>query len=1026
MAKFDIPASPHYSYLDLNDLKGLDTMSTSPNYMRATDMLNLVKKDGVHRIRSSVNQTFRVADEPEIIYPEHPDYPDLEPIMIYHNFDIKFLGKIECVKDGKTIPYYVKIGEILGPVGAKNGSEIQIKIMKTPHLSSIEGGSTYAKYYHFTNYGETGNRNGLYESIEFDGKTWVFTPIGILTFKITDDYEWEVINVLDDPYVPLIGIGSYPDGKGYVKYESLNLLSDARRVRFRGDGTSTKFVLPEKNILADGISVHKLNGDELVDMDVEYTVDTEAGTVTFASALPKADGADNVEIRYRKDDTDYDVFDGYRASCTEKKFESIARWKILEEDTEHYKVQFDFSFKPGKEFIEGTDYIDRIRYKVYKGDEVILSEVEFICYINSKDDDLNTNYTVYIAKDVFDNDDLEWRISFNPDVITHENVKILVEGEGGQSSIQTSIDLDAKAIDDTGKDLSWMGIISGGDCLTRISGVRGQKGELHFGCGFGLLVSSESDLICPDAKVKLKLADTWIDFMTLNIDGSDTMYPTNHTLPSYSKINIEYKDEWGGQKIPFKWRIELNTYSEKEGRIIEYVDSETLEIEIPKISFPLTYEELEQYTTELSVTISDVKEIYDVSNIVESHRGKLSCYYFTKTCTVYGHESNRRVFVSDGSGTDTFSGDCLNEKPSIYYFPDDNYRVLGEDTEILGYAETDGKLLTFKRGDDSVYVRYGTTLDGQIQFPSMAVTKNLQIFTKPIQIGNEVLVITRDGIKSIIYVENECRTHLRSYFINSYFPLWRDYDYDKMQWYVEENMLHIFLDKYEFVADLNVKSYVAEGNTPGRNAGTSTLQFQYDWYVCKHRDEFEIPKVTVYQPKDLEQASKVPQDLTPIGYSNKAVYRFDWDGTKLDAYMDGEDNINYYPISAKFVTPFLDFGAINLAKTIKYVYINTRATDNSAYEIGYIDENGYTETMEKIYGKITDQKTRYKNTEVPFPKLIQIKSKIKKFMNIKLYIKNLVDEDSEPVNFPYLQKYGDMNFDRILIQYQLSGKYRGE
>ena len=82
--------------------------------------------------------------------------------------------------------------------------------------------------------------------------------------------------------------------------------------------------------------------------------------------------------------------------------------------------------------------------------------------------------------------------------------------------------------------------------------------------------------------------------------------------------------------------------------------------------------------------------------------------------------------------------------------------------------------------------------------------------------------------------------------------------------------------------------------------------------------------------------------------------------------------------------------------------------------------------MEKIYGEINDQLTRYKNVEVPFPKLIQIKSKIKKFMNIKLYIKNLVEEDAEPVDMGDANKYQDMNFDRILIQYQASGKYRGE
>ena len=82
--------------------------------------------------------------------------------------------------------------------------------------------------------------------------------------------------------------------------------------------------------------------------------------------------------------------------------------------------------------------------------------------------------------------------------------------------------------------------------------------------------------------------------------------------------------------------------------------------------------------------------------------------------------------------------------------------------------------------------------------------------------------------------------------------------------------------------------------------------------------------------------------------------------------------------------------------------------------------------MEKIYEEINDQLTRYRNTEVPFPKLIQIKSKIKKFMNIKLYIKNLVEDDEKPIKQSDVNKYWDMNFDRILIQYQASGKYRGE
>lgn len=1042
MAKFDIPASPQYSYLDLNDLKGLDTMSTSPNYMRATDMVNLVKKDGVHRIRSSVRQSFQK-------FPFEVTTNGYQGEEVFNDLDytIKFFGKVEQLEKGNTIPYYIKITEKLGGKGVLDDSTLTVTLFTEPYMDVVTSVFNPHKIYKFTNYGETGNRNGLYESIEFDGKTWVFTPIGILTFNCwrtlkegssTEyDYDFEVINVLDDPYVPLIGIGTYPDGTGYVKYESLNLLSDARRVRFRGDGTSTKFVLPEKNILADGISVHKLNGDELIDMDVEYTVDTEAGTVTFASALPKADGADNVEIRYRKDDVDYTVKDGCYGLYNKGKYYCEYRINKLRDDdnlpNQYCIVDCEITFKPGPGFIEGEDYIDNITYNIYKGDKKLHGVSIVPTEIHSKDFVEHFTTRIYaVPKDLFEDDSKEWKLCLDTVVITHEDVVNVVEGDnGGYVWDGTPTSISAPAIDDTGKDLSWMGVCvsAGGEVLLDTSSTGLPNFEIV--TSLKVALSDKSDLVDVVGGLYTKVGDyDWVqNNYVISFDGTRDIYPgQNSSCPAFLKI--PYTDELAGTKIPIKWRIKLNTYSEKEGRTIQYVESDTVELEIPKATFPLTPEELEECTTRENIEIPASSIISNVDSIVESHRGKLSCYYFTKACTVYGHESNRRVFVSDGSGTDTFSGECLNNEPSIYYFPDDNYKVLGEDTEILGYAETDGKLLTFKRGDDSVYVRYGATVDKKVQFPALAVTKNLQIFAKPIQIGNEVLVITRDGIKSIVYTEMECRAHLRSYFINSYFPLWKDYEYDKMQWYVEENMLHIFLDKYEFVADLNVKSYVAEGNTPGRNAGTSTLQFQYDWYVCKHRDEFEIPKVVVYQPRDFENAevSKVPQDLVPIGYSNNAFYRFQWDGPKVDMYIDDVRTLHnaFYPIAAKYVTPFLDFGAINLAKTIKYVYINTRATDNSAYEIGYIDENGYTETMEKIYGEITDQKTRYKNTEVPFPKLIQIKSKIKKFMNIKLYIKNLVDENDGPFGYEDEARYGDMNFDRILIQYQASGKYRGE
>ena len=145
-------------------------------------------------------------------------------------------------------------------------------------------------------------------------------------------------------------------------------------------------------------------------------------------------------------------------------------------------------------------------------------------------------------------------------------------------------------------------------------------------------------------------------------------------------------------------------------------------------------------------------------------------------------------------------------------------------------------------------------------------------------------------------------------------------------------------------------------------------------------------------------------------------------------YIDDEElKLSYKPIKAHYITPFLNMNAINVAKTIKYVYVNTRSKTGDMFALGYIDENGVTETMQKEYTNVDDYKTKLKNSMIPFPKLIQIKSKIRKFMNIKLYIQNRAElENVDTIQSKDIGDYGNMTFDRILIQYQVAGKYRGE
>ena len=99
MAKFDIPASPTFNYLDLNDLKGLDSATTVPSIMRASEMLNIVKKDGLHRMRSNITQSYITGIQ---LKDEIDDDSDCS---------IKYIGKVEEYDGSNPVPYYIKISE---------------------------------------------------------------------------------------------------------------------------------------------------------------------------------------------------------------------------------------------------------------------------------------------------------------------------------------------------------------------------------------------------------------------------------------------------------------------------------------------------------------------------------------------------------------------------------------------------------------------------------------------------------------------------------------------------------------------------------------------------------------------------------------------------------------------------------------------------------------------------------------------------------------------------------------------------
>ena len=1054
MVSFKIPESPTFNYLDLNNLQGMDSWNTNPNIMRSEDMLNIIKKEGLHQVRHNIRQSYMVG--------KYDDIADGDDVL----YKIRYVGKIEEYdENGNTVPYYIKISEYLGEYQKEDDSRLCISVWPTPKVRNVfydltqeEGFNNYRIEYKtipFTNYGQSGNRQGSYEHIQFDGKERVFTPIGILSFNCSteevvetvDDVQqtfyqlhFEIENVLDDPYVPTIIYGSTPDGLDYTRYEAINLLTNRRKAQFLADGVSDVYHLPEKKISSSHCIVKVLQSNgTYMEMTSGFTLDSSNGTVTFDSppTTSPISGKDNIIIEYSKPPTSTED-NTFTLNC-------VAGDNLLEANVQIDKtvdidepsllnVEIHVNFKVGSKFNPAKQEIkEGTLLQIYLGDR----RINTFTITAANAIDLNNNQTVskvgygVLLRSNFTsltNWNCQLKVEYNN--ITSTETTIVVPGSvGGNTSIGTQ-----KL---TCLGFAWIGLQYSAWADAHVgSAQNGSDSYWNVYENVQLWVSKSNYLQCGAGTLYGVIDGSRIYAgSTGNMYGTSTVYPSS-PLTTSKRINYSA----GKTSVSIGAYMQFGSVVYLSGQPVTEMSAGSTTLSLPSITLPHTSTTGTTTKTPASASgansydeTSDPSYKISYDNIVPGS-AKLGCYYGAKCVTVYGYESDRRVFVSDGTNKDTYSGVTMDGKSSIYYFPDDNYNVLGEDTEILGYAQKHGYLFTFKRGEDSVYVRYGTTQNETTVFPSAVVTRNLQVLSRPIQINDEILLITRDGIKSISYISNEVRAELRSYFINNYFELSADYNYDKMTWFVDDNLLHIFLDKYEFTCDLVTKSYVREGVGASGTSSATTLSFQYEWYVAEidWLDGRQSPLFITYQPKDFERQTEgiVYENKRAIGFSPEGVYELFYNDYKVDVLyrIENEELKTYYkPIKAHYITPFLNMNAINVSKTIKYVYINTRSKNGDMFAVGYIDENGVTETMEKEYTQIEDYTTKLKNSMIPFPKLIQIKSKIRKFMNIKLYLQNRAEVDNTTfIEEKNIGDYGNMTFDRILIQYQVAGKYRGE
>jgi hypothetical protein len=406
-------------------------------------------------------------------------------------------------------------------------------------------------------------------------------------------------------------------------------------------------------------------------------------------------------------------------------------------------------------------------------------------------------------------------------------------------------------------------------------------------------------------------------------------------------------------------------------------------------------------TANLSLKISYYKEIAGPSS--ES----LDIYYGCKYLTEFGYAGNRRIFEC---GTNKFK-DYYCYAENIGYWPNANFTLLGNGGSVIGYGRSNGKLLTFKDGDDSIYVREGVLLDNIEVFPPFEVSELFQIIEPRciVEHNDSVFVLTKKGLYELQYVNNMVDYQLRSHYIDKNLNSLLTGYYTKAAFiYDDKYYLFIVQGSESAVQTRNTTCYICDMNTVTGDEDVKTPQYEfYPLTEVPFGYRFCLVDYNLYLYSDT------------VVYAHCLLY-----GEVFDTYNKVDQIVNsttltgtvgYYPIVAYRETPYLDMNNIFKLKTIKNIDIETRSSTGDCVEVGYILPDGTTSILIQSYGTIT----------TTFPNIIAIKETIKSFMNVKLYIKSRVPA-TPSVAVGTVDLYKNSTFTKILILYRTAGKYRGE
>lgn len=336
--------------------------------------------------------------------------------------------------------------------------------------------------------------------------------------------------------------------------------------------------------------------------------------------------------------------------------------------------------------------------------------------------------------------------------------------------------------------------------------------------------------------------------------------------------------------------------------------------------------------------------------------------------TLFGYDgNNNRIFASGNTDFPNYDFHCEEDDPT--YWPDENFTKIGIEP-IISYSRlNDGTLAIHKKQSDTdctIYYRTTNLLDSLEVFPLKDGVKNIGCVSKYANCNllNDPLFLSDQGVFAVIGNNGEKFAQQRSYYINGKL---------EKETNLENAVAISLLGKYYLAVNNHV--YIADSRYLSYPKHAKTEQYQYEWYYWDN-----LPIRTFF----------TWNNILYFGTADGKVCKFN------NEYLDGE-----IPVKSYWETPFLELNSSFFAKTIKTVTLILNPYNDCDITFGYELDDGTVEIISKKYHDLIDD----------FPKTIQEKEKIKKFMFIKFFMKNETEYK--------------MLFERLIIEFILAGKYRG-